>query len=274
MISDGSSLIKNTLARYLPASARNKILGPYRYWRANSDLLRLDLIRDASLDELRDPFFLEDIIAELGLYPAQGNWMKDFPKHLWRYCGNGLRIWQYPNQFSKYLAMLADYRISTYLEIGLANGGTFLTTVEYLKMFNPEVKAWGVDPRDSQLVKVYIEANNSCRYIEDFAKNLGRYVDLDDIFFDLVLIDGDHVGEAPLNDFHIIKDRAGLVAFHDIVDGHNLDVSKCWMKIREMYNNDYDFIEFTDQYEEVVRNEGHKLMGIGIAIKKWTRNYL
>lgn len=263
----GSLLIKTPLVRCLPASARKKILRPYRNWRANSDLLRLDLIRNASSDELKNPSFLEDIIAEMGL----AYWMDVLPKHLRRYCGSGLRIWQYPNQFSKYLAMLSNYRISTYLEIGVANGGTFLTTVEYLRMFNPEVKAWGVDPYDSQLVRAYIKDDDSCMYIEDSSQNLGKYVDLDNVFFDLVLIDGDHVGEAPWNDFHIIKDRSGIVAFHDIVDWRVSDVGKCWMKIKDVHKDDYDFIEFNDQYEEVVRNGDHRLLGMGVAIKKGTK---
>lgn len=32
--------------------------------------------------------------------------------------GGGLLIWQYPNQFSKYLCLLEKQQISSYIEIG------------------------------------------------------------------------------------------------------------------------------------------------------------
>jgi precorrin-6B methylase 2 len=53
--------------------------------------------------------------------------------------------WQYPNQFSKYLAELAAHPVDRYLEIGVRHGGTFVITVEYLSRFHPVREAIAVD---------------------------------------------------------------------------------------------------------------------------------
>lgn len=63
------------------------------------ELDRIHLIRDRSLQELSDPQQLELLILDLGL---NDEGLEEFPEHLYPYCGQGLRIWQYPIQFSQY----------------------------------------------------------------------------------------------------------------------------------------------------------------------------
>jgi hypothetical protein len=64
------------------------------------DLQRIGLLRQASREELADPAALERRILELGLDDEA---LAEFPPELHNRCGRGLRIWQYPVQFSKYL---------------------------------------------------------------------------------------------------------------------------------------------------------------------------
>jgi len=59
------------------------------------------------------------------------------PDELYQFCGRGLHYWQYPNQFSKYLVRLSQFKVESYLEIGVRHGGTFVITVEYLSRFHP-----------------------------------------------------------------------------------------------------------------------------------------
>jgi hypothetical protein len=70
------------------------------------------LIAERSLAELADPARLEALIPELGLNDEA---IEEIPAHLHPWCDQGLRIWQYPRQFSRYLAALALRRISSYL---------------------------------------------------------------------------------------------------------------------------------------------------------------
>ena len=98
----------------------------------------LALINDASLGELQSPHFIEaELLPKLGLNDEMQH---EHPRSLRDCLGRGLgwRIWQYPNQFSKYLVSLSKAKVSSYIEIGCRFGGTFVLTVEYLRRFNPD----------------------------------------------------------------------------------------------------------------------------------------
>src|SRR5687768_13466351 len=77
------------------------------------DLSRVALLRDATLDELANPAELERLLPELGLNDEA---IAEFPAELRARCGHGLRIWQYPAQFSKYLVQLSRLQVRSYLE--------------------------------------------------------------------------------------------------------------------------------------------------------------
>ena len=95
------------------------------------DLQKIKLIQNASHDELKDNIFLEDLIKKLGF---NTEFLREQP-NIVKENGGGLLIWQYPNQFSKYLTLLQKQTISSYIEIGCRWGGTFVLTTEYLKIF-------------------------------------------------------------------------------------------------------------------------------------------
>src|SRR4051812_34363485 len=120
-------------------TARTKTAASLEAWKKLKSLhpqpLELDRIariHARSLVELADPRTLEALVCELGL---NDEGIEELPAHLHPWCGQGLRIWQYPNQFSRYLAALAGRRIASYLEIGVRHGGTFVATVEVLGRF-------------------------------------------------------------------------------------------------------------------------------------------
>ena len=109
---------------------------------------------------------------------------------------------------------------------------------------NKETEFWKTDSK-SHSFKKYMENN----------------------FFDLVLIDGDHSYEGVKNDYEYIKDRAKIVVLHDIVNNAAEGVVKFWNELKKDKEK-YDFFEFKDQYEEVVQKTGSTFLGIGVAIKK------
>ena len=67
------------------------------------DLSKIALIRAQCHAALRDPDRLEALILALGL---NDDGLEDFPPALRPHCGHGLRIWQYPREFARYLAQL------------------------------------------------------------------------------------------------------------------------------------------------------------------------
>src|SRR5262245_61592944 len=93
------------------------------------DLECLSLIRQKPPEYFTRADNLEALLLELGL---NDEGMDEFPPALHPYCGRGLRIWQYPSQFSKYLAHLCGLQIRSYVELGIRHGGSFATTVEVL----------------------------------------------------------------------------------------------------------------------------------------------
>ena len=105
------------------------------------DLSRINLITKSSLEDLQDENYVENLILKLGLNTEILNEQPQIVKEN----GGGLLIWQYPNQFSKYLCLLNKLSISSYIEIGCRWGGTFVLTTEYLKKFNVINKSVAVD---------------------------------------------------------------------------------------------------------------------------------
>ena len=140
-------VLKEITKAYLPLPIQDR-LRRYVQWRREParpiDLSYLRFIRNAKREELADAQWLEAMLPRLGL---NAEWLHQFPSFLYPHTGKGLRHWQYPNQFSRYLAHMAQYNIETYLEIGVRHGGTFVITVEYLNKFHPVQKAVGVDIR-------------------------------------------------------------------------------------------------------------------------------
>jgi hypothetical protein len=55
-------------------------------------------------------------------------------------------MYQTPNQIAKALVYLSEFKIESYLEIGVFQGGNFIFVSEYLRRFNPDIKCTGLDP--------------------------------------------------------------------------------------------------------------------------------
>ena len=86
--------------------------------------------------------------------------------------------------------------------------------------------------------------------------------------FDLVLIDGDHSEEGCRRDFENLKHHARILVFHDIVSSPVPGVGKVWEEVKEREKDNFDFFEYTDQYDEVVNRRNETLLGIGVAVRK------
>ena len=80
------------------------------------DLSRIALIESSTLEQLQNVTYVENLIVRLGF---NNEIMREQPTIVAENPG-GLYIWQYPNQFSKYLVFLGSLQqpINSYLEIG------------------------------------------------------------------------------------------------------------------------------------------------------------
>lgn len=219
-------------------------------------------IQQTSIVNLRNHEFLREILLpRLGF---NNEILHEFPKELLPWCGFGVKSWQYPIQFSKYLVSLSYRKIETYAEIGVRHGGTFIITLEYLKRFSRIRAALALDIEYSPILGAYAERNPEIQYLinssaaEESRKTLSR------TNWDHILIDGDHSFQGCWSDFQTVRNNARAIAFHDIVSAACPGVIEVWQRIKAIMP-DRSVEEFTDQYSEVQNRTGKNFLGIGVV---------
>jgi cephalosporin hydroxylase len=227
------------------------------------DLTRLHLIKESNLSDLQDINYLENLIIRLGFNTEI---LREQPKIV-KDNGGGLLIWQYPNQFSKYLLLLRKYNINSYIEIGCRWGGTFILTNEYLKIFNSINKSVAIDIIDSPIIN-YCISNNETQFIKVNSQSKEFINYMNNNYFDLIFIDGDHSYNGIKNDYDICKKYGKIFTFHDIINDACPGVVQFWNELKNNEKETYDFFEFVEQYDDVWNDTKQKFLGIGVAILK------
>ena len=208
-------------------------------WSPNAGIAK---IREATWRELLDRRWLEDVIAEAGLAPRG----REIPVCLHDHIG-GVRAWQYPIQLAPYLLWLSDKRIRSYAEIGVAYGGTFILTVEYLSRFFPLTVAVAIDMSSDAAFLDYARERPWIRIVSDLSTSPAARRAAEQYGpFDLAFIDADHAEAACLADYEMISPYARIVAFHDLVEHTTPGVAKVWADVTGA-----EKVEFVEQYAGV-----------------------
>lgn len=259
-----NELAKTVYALYMPRGL-SSFVARHRDHLRIIDFTPLKELRAAPLDTLQDVAFMESLLPKLGLVASPGL----APAALRPYLGTGLWHWQHPKQFAPYLVQLSKLPIRSYLEIGVKYGGTFVITVEYLSRFGSIERAVGVDANYCPSLVRYRRMNPRASF-EQLNTRDPRFERLvqEAGWFDLVLIDGDHEEEGCRKDFEIVRSRANVLVFHDIVNEFTPGPGRVWRAVKDRYRDEYDFYEFTDQYPEIVTALGKTVLGLGMAVKK------
>jgi cephalosporin hydroxylase len=133
--------------------------------------------------------------------------------------GGELKAMQHPDEFARWLIILAREKIQTYLEIGINFGGSFYITDSYLRAAVPGFrKSIGIDISQSNLL-------DWAPYRQLFPKTEVRIIDpkqpLRVETVDAILIDGDHSEAAVTRDFEAVKNSARIIGFHDAASSIN-----------------------------------------------------
>ncbi len=229
------------------------------------DLSKVNLIRESSIEDLENNHYLENLMIRLGF---NNEILREQPQVVIDNRG-GLLIWQYPNQFSKYLCLIRKHYISSYIEIGCRWGGTFVLTNEFLKRFNNLNKTVAVDLISSP-VSEYCVNNTGSEFIQIDSQSEEFKNYMRNNYFDLIFIDGDHSYHGVKNDYETCRNSGKIFVFHDITNDVVPGVGEFWNELKNNESHLYDFHEFTEQYEDVWNNTNQKFLGIGVAIKKGT----
>ena len=223
------------------------------------DLGRIALIRECAPSYLSRPENLERLLPQLGL---NDEGQDEFPPELRPYCGQGLRVWQFPAQFARYLAQIVALGVRSYVELGIRHGGSFVTTVEVLERFRRLDYAVAVDiipcPAMAQYAAINPRVEFACINTQapEFAALLARLHAID-----LIFIDSHHEEDQCRREVAAVLECAGMVALHDISNVGCPGIGKVWQEIKA--SGDFACFEYTDQYSGL-----GPYMGIGLAVKK------
>jgi hypothetical protein len=219
-------------------------------------------IRSASLRELQNENFLrEEFLPYLGF---NGEALSEFPESLYQWCGKGVRSWQYPVQFSRYLCYLSGRKINSYVEIGCRHGGTFIIVTEYIRRFHDLNLAVAMDIQALPIMQDYASKTVGVEYRIANSQTREARSYLGSHRWDLAFVDGDHSYSGCMGDFLAVRDNAKTIVLHDVASDACPPVMQAWQEIRRVTPSQRVF-EAVDQYKEVLSRTGARFLGIGVV---------
>jgi cephalosporin hydroxylase len=262
------------MVRLLPrrwTGYQNPIKARWDYFAHNLATIpaAIALVASVPEDKLGDSVFLErELIPALGLNDEN---LQEQPEELAKFFGTGLHIFQYPNQFARYLAWLTTHanESKTYIEIGSRWGGTFIITCEWLRRIGaPLHSAIAIDPiGETPMLKTYGEhlrrQDIEYQFVKDFSTSQAVRSLFHDQRPDFVFIDGDHSMRGALADHMLARESAQIIVHHDVASDACPETTALWNALKELEAGVFAVSEFSEQYPSVKGS----FLGIG-ALKR------
>jgi len=215
-----------------------------------------NLIRCLEIESLKNPEVVANLVRAFGIVQWNVTGAFGDDEKFKNLTTDMAGIYQTPDQIGKALAYISEYKINTFLEVGVFQGGNFLFMSEYLRRFNPKIKCIGIDP--TQFL------NDDIRQIIETELWLSfKAITSDELCgqkFDLVFIDAEHSAEWINRDFDNVGQYAKICMIHDIHESSCPDIVAFW----ETKKNDttVEFLDYTSEQPSqgigVIHNEKGK----------------
>jgi hypothetical protein len=200
------------------------------------------LIRTLDIQSLKNPLVIANLVRAFGIvqWGPEVFGQDELFKNKDAYQAG---IYQTPDQIAKALVYLSDFPISTYLEVGVFQGGNFLFVSEYLHRFNPNIRCIGIDPTAASFL------NNEIQWvIEKEVWITFKPITSDSIQgqeFDVVFIDGEHTTEWINKDWNNVGKFAKLALIHDIQETTCPDIIEFWSELKKSKKKTVEFLDCT-----------------------------
>lgn len=210
-----------------------------------------NLIRCLDLESLRNPEVVANLVRAFGLVQWGTDAFGD--DNIYKNTSvDQAGIYQTPMQIAEALVYVSGFKINSFLEVGVFQGGNFLFCSEYLRRFNPGIQCLGVDPSNylNPEIKTIIDQEIFVSFKSMTSDKLaGRS-------FDLVMLDGDHTATGVKKDWENVGKTAKICMLHDIQGPICPDVVAFWKALKEA-NPD-------STIKECLKWTGKPTQGIGI----------
>jgi predicted O-methyltransferase YrrM len=171
------------------------------------------------------------------------------------YCNSSgnLQLQQVPEEYAELLLLFKNSNIESYLELGVANGGSFFVNSIFLQ--NTAKKLYCVDNlayKETHVQQTESKILSKVNKLKDmfFDKTFKFYNSTtDDYFktsqdyFDCIFIDADHSYEGVKRDFENALNHVnenGILVFHDIANVET-GVKKLWNEIKDNFKDNKEF---------------------------------
>ena len=197
-----------------------------------------------------------ELMEEIGL----NHMVAELPREIWSNAGHGLYSAQLPIQFGLFLDWIEAKKISTYREIGVRHGGSFIIVSEIISKNNPNWTSEAYDIHYSPAISVYANLREG-----HVSQHIGSSVSIAMVNHitsspvDLSFVDGDHSFKFALEDVINCWEGSRYIALHDVDSSSMLETGKLWQKIKPMVT---EYEEWVDQYPS--SGSSGRLMGISV----------
>jgi SAM-dependent methyltransferase len=239
----------------------SELLEAYEAERADFErvIAAVRKVQAATLEDLRSVDWVVDVIREIGLVPIPeaGRTYADEAEYL---NSSQQGLIQIPREFARWLVLLSEQRVKSYLEIGCFNGASATLAAAYLQRFEPEFRATSIDIFPGFVFHGAIKDLVPLEYV------VGKTsYDFRGQEFDAVFIDGDHSFEWAHADYENCGKAARVCGLHDVNNAPYRElvmggVPGMWELIKAR--------EHGEMVEIFEHPEGEELLGIGVRIRE------